>query len=557
MPIISRRTVTMGLAGTGLAVMTRGIARAESEPAASGAPTVKTASGVVQGTTRDGAAAFLGIPYGAPTGGAGRFMPPRPPPSWTGVRMATSYGASCPQIPLGFSPFAKSSQNGPKPTPSPMQIQLAALFPRSPVDESTSEDCLVLNVWTPAVGAGKRPVMVWLHGGGFAVGSGSHASYDGAHLARRGDVVVVTINHRLNVFGYLYLGEIGGEAFSQSGNVGMLDIVAALEWVRDNIEAFGGDPHNVTIFGESGGSGKVSVVCAMPAAKGLFHKAIMQSGPCLKIPDKAHGTAIAKQLLQDLNLSPDQLSQLQAMDAKRLATAAAAAEVKVVPRVLGFGPMGLVPLVDDRALTHDPFDTVAAPESAAVPFLVGSTKDEATLFVGPFPQWGRFTEAEVLEHLKPLAGDRAQQALGLYKRLHPHDSLSYLLVDTVTDFWMRQAANRVAELKATQGRAPAFVYVLDWELNAALRTPHGSDVPLVFDNIQASPAVAAAAGAQALADQMSDAWVAFARTGSPNTPALPHWPPYSLAARPTLAFNIKSRVVDDYGRRAREFWESA
>jgi para-nitrobenzyl esterase len=337
----------------------------------------------------------------------------------------------------------------------------------------------------------------------------------------------------------------------------MLDIVSALQWVRDNIAGFGGDPRNVTIFGESGGAGKVSVVCAMPAAKGLFHKAIMQSGPCLTIADKARGTAIAKQLLEDLGLSVQEIAKLQHMDAAQLAAAAAAAEIKVVPRVLGFGPQGLIPVVDGIVLPHHPFDSIAAPESAHVPFLVGSTKDEAVLFTGPFPQWGNFTETEVVELLRPIAGARAREAFDLYRKLHPTDSLSYLLVDVITDFWMRQAANTVAALKVKQAGAPVFVYVLGWEVNAELRSPHGTDVPLVFETIDSSPAIATAAGAQAVSDQMSAAWAAFARTGNPNVSKIPHWPAYSLHTRPNLLFDVKSRVEQDYGRQAREFWESA
>jgi para-nitrobenzyl esterase len=520
-----------------------------------GSPIAKTGAGRVRGTLDNGVLAFLGVPYGASTAGPLRFMPPRPPEHWKGIRETAAYGASCPQVPLGVSPFAGKRPAGPPEPPSGMLLQLASLFPRSAVDDRQSEDCLVLNVWTRALDSAKRPVMVWLHGGGFAVGSGSHAPYKGANLAAGDEVVVVTINHRLNVFGYLYLGDIAGEQFAQSGNVGMLDIVAALEWVRDNIAGFGGDPHNVTIFGESGGAGKVSVVCAMPAAKRLFHKAIMQSGPCLTIQDKARGTAIARRLLDDLGLSPRRILELQTMDASTLAAAAAAAEVKVVPRVLGFGPMGLIPLVDGNVLHHDPFDPVASPESVKVPFLVGSTKDEATLFAGPLPEWGRFTDEEVLERLQPIAGARSRQALQLYKSLHPADSPSYLLVDAVTDFWMRQSANRVAELKARQNAAPAFVYVLEWELNSTLRTPHGTDVPLVFGNIHASPAVSGASGARAVSDQMRAAWIAFARTGDPNSASLPRWPAYSLSARSVLVFNVQSRVVDDYDKPAREFWE--
>jgi len=549
--VITRRHAALGLASAGIvaAVSRIGNARANSTTPA---PVIKTSLGAVRGAEQNAVLSFLGVPYGAPTGGASRFLPPRAAVPWSGVRDATQHGDSCPQVPLGASPFVRTTAAAP---PSAMQKQLATLFARPNPEPQLSENCLVLNVWTAAADAAKRPVMVWLHGGGFAVGSGSAPAYDGAHLAARGDVVVVTINHRLNVFGYLYLGELAGESFSQSGNAGMLDVVEALRWVRDNIAAFGGDPGNVTIFGESGGAGKVSVVCAMPAARGLFHKAIMQSGPCLQIADKARGTAIARQLLKDLDLSPGQIGELQSMDAMKLAAAADAAEVKVVPRVLGFGPMGLIPLVDGSVIHHHPFDLAAAPESADVPFLVGSTKEEAVLFVGPFPQWGQFSEAEVMERLRPMAGQRAEEALRLYQKLRPADSLSYLLADAVTDYWMRQAANRVAELKVQQKRAPVYVYVLDWEINRDLRSPHGTDVSLAFDNPNASPAIGGATAAQIVADQMSAAWVAFARSGNPNNPKLPHWPVYALQSRANMAFDSHSRVINDYGREAREFWE--
>src|SRR3984957_7332084 len=491
--MISRRTVTKGIAALGIGALSSRIPIAAAQTAAASSPVVKTADGEVAGSARGDVLCFLGIPYGASTAGESRFMPPRPPLPWTGVRDAKSYGDSCPQVPLGLSPFAKKSAPGePPPAPTAVQKQLGMLFTRPNPEPRQSEDCLVVNVWTPAIDAAKRPVMVWLHGGGFAIGSGSNPAYDGARLAAAENVVVVSINHRLNVFGYLYLGEIAGDAFAQSGNVGMLDIAAALRWVRDNIGRFGGDAGNVTLFGESGGAGKVSVMCAMPAAKGLFHKAIMQSGPCLQIADKARGTAIAQQLLKDLALSPNQVPQLQSMDALKVSAAADAAEVKVIPRVLGYGPMGLVPLVDGVVLPHHPFDTVASPESANVPFMVGSTKDEAVLFAGPFPKWGQFTEADIVEFLRPIAAARAQQAVDLYKRIHPADSPSYLLVDMITDFWMRQAANRVAELKVRQKSAPAFVYVLEWQINSELRTPNRADVALAFDHVNASPVIGAA-----------------------------------------------------------------
>ncbi|HWW20081.1 MAG TPA: carboxylesterase/lipase family protein [Steroidobacteraceae bacterium] len=552
--MINRRILTQGILGAGVAALTTGH-RIVAQEQRQGEAVAKTTLGSIRGASQDGILSFLGVPYGAAPTGDLRFMPPRSAQPWTDVRDARAYGDTCPQIPLGLSPFVRHG-DGPPPPPSPMQRQLGTLFTRGAKEPAQSEDCLVLNVWTRGLEHGRRPVMVWLHGGGFAVGSGSLPTYNGARLAARGDVVIVTINHRLNVFGHLYLGEIAGERFAQSANVGMLDILAALQWVRDNIAGFGGDPGNVTIFGESGGAGKVSVMCAMPSARGLFHKAIMQSGPCLQIIEKARGTAIARQLLQDLGLSPNQVVELQHMDAMKLAGAAEAAEVKVVPRILGFGPTGLIPLVDGVVLPHHPFDKVASPESAHVPFLVGSTKDEAVLFTGPLPRWGQFTDDELLALLGPIAGARSREALTLYRRLHPADSNSYLLADMVTDFWMRQAANHVAELKAQQHSAPAYQYVLEWEINQDLRTAHGTDVSLVFDNVAASAAVSGAPNAQAVSDQMSDAWLAFAKTGNPNHARLAHWPAYSLPARAMMLFNVNSHVIDDYEAPARAFWEA-
>ena len=287
--------------------------RTEQPARATTPPVVETASGRIAGVTSDGVHVFKGIPYGASTAGANRFMPPRRPEPWTGVRQATAYAGRSPQ----------AAANAQRP-------ELATVW--GPVDTlPVGEDCLTLHVWTPGLDNARRPVMVWLHGGAFSYGSANSPRYDGTRLARRNDVVVVAVNHRLNIFGHLDLSQIGGERFAQSGNSGLLDLVAALEWVRDHAERFGGDPGNVTIFGQSGGGGKVSALLAMPRAKGLFHKAIVQSGASVRFAERERTTRLAEAVLKHLGLKADQLDALQALPLARLQEAVEPAQ-KTLPR---------------------------------------------------------------------------------------------------------------------------------------------------------------------------------------------------------------------------------
>src|SRR5580698_6655990 len=308
-------------------------------------PTAETAYGKVRGVDADGIKIFKGIPYGASTAGKNRFMPPVNPASWTGVRDALQYGPSAPQT---------AAMNG------------------------ESEDCLVLNVWTPALKDGRRrPVMFWCHGGGFASGSGSTPGTDGTNLAHRGDVVVVTINHRLNAFGFTYLGALGGVGFVQSGDVGMLDIVHALKWVRDNIEQFGGDPNTVMVIGQSGGGRKVGTRLGMPTAKGLFHRAAIESGPTIKLVDRDQATRVAERLISKLQLGRNEVRELQKMPVEKIM----AAYFAVLKDMADADQMteGFSPTVNGTAVPQHPFYPVASDVSANVPLMLGHTRTEMTL----------------------------------------------------------------------------------------------------------------------------------------------------------------------------------
>ncbi len=495
-------------------------------------PIASTKAGMVRGSLSEGITVFRGIPYGAAPTGSLRFMAPVAPAPWKGIRDALQYGDQCPQVP-------------------PPPVAVWASWAR-PVGES--EDCLVLNVWTPGLrDRAKRPVMVWFHGGGYSVFNGSAPVYDGERFCKKGDVVLVTLNHRLNAFGYLYLAELGGEQFQDSGNAGQLDLVLALEWVRDNIEEFGGDPHNITIFGESGGGGKVSAILATPAAKGLFHRAAIQSGPGLRGISREAGTKTAKQIMAALELSPDQTKELQQLPAPKL--------VQAVMSVTKGSPMGFGPVVDGRTLARDPFTPDAPTVSADVPIIVGYNKDETTIL---FPPPGVFDLdwSTLPERLTPVLGAKTGKLVEVCRRLYPQASASDLYFQITTEAGMGSGSIALAERKSAQGKAPVFLYRLEWETpveSGRLRTPHSLDLPMVFDNVAKSESIigAGAADAQEVADAMSSAWQAFARTGRPDAKGLPHWPAYDGKTRATMIFNVATKIVNDPTSEVRQILEEA
>jgi para-nitrobenzyl esterase len=482
---------------------------------------VATGAGPVRGYEDDGLKVFKGLRYGAPPLGEQRFKPPQRPTPWDIPIEATAYGA--PAIQSGLAPGERRTSPGDPPAPD---------------EPASSEDCLFLNVWTPGLDGAARPVMVWLHGGGFANGSGGAAMYDGGALARKGDVVTVTVNHRLNVFGYLHLAEVFGADYAQSGLAGMLDIVLALEWVRDNIATLGGDPANVTIFGESGGGWKVSLLMAMPAAKGLFHKAVIQSGPGLTGKPKAEANETARKLLARLGVDTPQ--------------ALAAVSTEVLSResvAIGGEVMRLYsPVVDGEALPRDPFTPDASPLAAGIPLLIGTNKDENTLFMFSHPKFGSFTDEDVERHATTAVGERAPALIAELKAVFPDYSPTHLVaaVGTATGMWANSIT--LAERKAAQG-GPVWMYLLTWETPVArgrLRCPHALEIPLVFDNVEkARSFVGRGEAPQQVADQMSAAWLAFARSGDPNTPSLPAWPAYDAERRATMVFDLESQVVED------------
>jgi para-nitrobenzyl esterase len=513
-------------------------------PGAGLAAIVETASGKLRGARHDGVTSFKGVPYGTSTTGSNRFMPPRPMAAWAGVRDALGYGGRAWQLPD---------------RPQRRAVLETLLGPADSSPET--EDCLTLNIWTPGINGGaRRPVMVWLHGGAFAYGSGNREVTDGANLARRGDVVVVSVNHRLNILGFLHLADIGGVEWAHSGNAGMLDIVAALRWVRDNIAAFGGDPGNVTIFGESGGGGKVSVLLAMPAARGLFHRAVIQSGAAIRVSTRERAAALAAAALKELGLSGGDLAKLQALPAEQiLKTIAPAARAVGRSRWPLLDRYDFGPVVDGVDLPQHPADPDAPATADGIPLMLGGTSEESAFFLADDDDtWnGTLSEQQLRDRVIAVAGAEADAVIAAYRTALPQASPADRLIAGLTgsNFWIRTVL--LAERYAARPGAPVFMYSLDWQSpvhGGRMKAHHAMDLPFVFDNPDVPDTTRGAPGARELAARIADIWIAFARHGNPNNPAIPVWPAYTTTERATMAFNDECRVVRDPDREARELW---
>ena len=481
-------------------------------------PVVDTSAGKVRGLTNNGVHVFRGVPYGASTAGPNRFLPARKPEPWTGVRDAFENGHTAAQI---------------MPAASAIGAGLRSNAPHG-------EDCLVLNVFTPGLNDGrKRPVMVWIHGGGYTYSSGTTLAADGTNLARTGDVTVVCLNHRLTVFGHLFLAEAGGAKYADSGNVGILDLVSALEWVRDNIARFGGDPANVTIFGQSGGGGKVSTLLAMPAAKGLFHKAVIESGSTLKQLSREQAQQNTEKFLAHLNIDPGKVDELQNLPVEQLLEAASAN-----------GGIRLGPVVDGKSLPHDPFDPTAPEISADIPVMIGTAETEGTYFAAP--DLLALDDAAMRSRLHDRLGADADKIVNLFQRSRPKATPSELYF-TILAFPTK--ANLQAERKAALGKGHAYLYQLNWKtpVQDGIRfSPHCLEIPFVFQNVWHMPElVGTGPKIQPLADRISGAWVAFARTGNPSHAGIPQWPAFQEKQRATMDIDHECKAVYELKRAER------
>lgn len=477
-----------------------------------------THAGMVKGVDEAGVLSFLGIRYGADTSTT-RFAAPEKPAAWDGVLNADTYGNTCPQTPIGSGGGLFSSW---KPEPEP----------------AMDEDCLFLNVWTPALrDGGKRPVMVWFHGGGFASGNGSSRAYVGTRLAQRGDVVVVTVNHRLNVFGYLALNHYPG--FEDSAAAGVLDMVLALQWVRNNIEEFGGDASNVTIFGESGGGAKVSTLMATPRAKGLFHRAVVQSGALLRFPSQERSRAAADKLVANLGLTAETIDQIKTVSVDALKEA-----------LKGTGA-GAAPSLDGRTLIHHPFDPEAAPSGRDVPLMLGTNRTESSIFAGAInPRLFDLTwESLEIVMAKTYPEEDVAAIISGYRELRPDSAPADVYFEATTD--ARWLAGHVvqAESKVRQGGAATYLYLFNWDTpvdGGKWRSPHALEIGFVFDNVANSESMSGIGDEQQrVADIMADTWIAFARNGVPDNPRIPEWKPYNLEDRPVMVLDTTPALVND------------
>ena len=536
----NRREFLVRSAGAAVAL---GVAR---RGFAADAPVVSTTKGKLKGIAGAGFVAFKGVPYAGGAEGANRFKPPTPVQAWTGVRDAVEYGLPAIQDQEPMPVPGSYTDNGP-----------------------TTENCQVLNVWTPALDGKKRPVMYYCHGGGFlhgSGGSGTNPGYDGSALAAKHDVVVVTHNHRLGIMGYLYLEDVLGAEYAGSGIAGMLDIVQGLEWVRDNIAAFGGDPGNVTIQGQSGGGFKVSTLLAMPKAHGLFHKAIIESGAGLRTMPKQAAIATTEALLKDLGLTK--------ADAKKLLDVPTAKLLDFQMKYLS-SPKEAVgtfaPVVDGKILPSHPFDPIAPAISAGIPVLVGCNKDESLLGLShrsrpEVEKIFNLDEAGLLTRVKDALGpnaDMEDRVLEVLRKNRPTASPTDLYIAITTGMGNWIGAINLAERKAKQHAAPVYMYRFSYEsdkpaspfVTYPMKTPHGLEIWFKFDHAESSTDTGTRPERFELAHTMAETWATFARTGNPNNKKIPVWPTYNAETRATMIIDAKWKVENDPNKLERELWQ--
>ncbi|HEV2580527.1 MAG TPA: carboxylesterase/lipase family protein [Ktedonobacteraceae bacterium] len=494
---------------------------------------VQTQYGKMQGIQEGAVYSWKGIPYAKPPLGELRFRPPQPLEAWSDIRQATQFG--------------------------PVAMQSPAIEKLAGRRLAMSEDCLTLNIWSPEADEKLRPVLVWIHGGGFEIGSGSF--HDGTPLAAMGDVVVVTFNYRLGAFGFLHLAEIGGEAFAGSGNCGLLDQVAALEWVHNNIAVFGGDPQRVTVFGESAGAMSIAVLLALPTAHGLFHRAILQSGAAQTVRSSSDATDLAGIFLKILDVSPQTLSTLKQIQAERLVEAASG-----LPDWRGTTGAGdtihFTPVIDGVILPQTPLQTLANGAAINISLVIGTTKDECLFYPFADPTWREADEEVLIQRCKHLVGAAWSYVSPFYLHGQPAGlPLLKRLLSLLTFDHFIFPAIQLAETLVNQG-ARVWFYRFDWHSPFFDGAAHTLDRLFVWNLVASSAPVVERMTGNAperlqLAHQMQRSWIAFAHHGDPNTPELPLWPSYDLKARATMLFNRESLIQDDPDAEARQVWANA
>lgn len=484
-----------------------------------------TRSGKVEGVELDGVLVFRGIPYAAPPVGSRRFLAPVREDAWDGVRDATRFGPESAQA----------------------DTAIARLLGSNAAD--SSEDSLYLNVWTPACDDAARPVMVWIHGGAYVFGSGAVPWYDGTRFAQHGDVVVVTINYRLGPFGFLHLADQFGSELAGSGNAGILDQVAALEWVRDCIAAFGGNPDDVTVFGESAGANSVATMLAMPTARGLFRKAIAQSAAGAWVSTRESAATVTERTIERLGVGAGDIDTLRAVPKERLLAAGPSLSDEALEGMAG---LPWQPVIDGAVLLEAPCDAIAAGTAAGVHLLTGTNEHEMTLFQILDPTLADLDDAQMIHRLQPWADDPAA-LLHAYRAASPEASAQAIWLALTTDGVFRIPAIRLAEAQLAHG--PVWMYRFTWETPAfggALRSTHALEIPFVFDNLdrKTEGVTGRAPERQGIADSMHRAWIAFARVGDPG------WPRYDETRRATMRFDVEPEVLDDPEPVQRRAWET-